>query len=506
MSSLTSFILLTFNLLTFVLTFSVLMLAVWQSPGSPIGRALNTFLSSLVLLNIAVIGMLVSELSPEIAPMIRVFMSHLALLAFALNILTAFGLVITAAGLTKQALHVIRRAGWMGLLLLQWPLWMGQLFDPTSSAQTMLEHYAPAGQLAAVTGIVYILLALWVGVRNRRRIGQPALLISLSILFVGQLLALLFAPLRALFLPSLLTSLVSGILGYSLVRLQLFNPLSMRTAQLAAVRDLSQAVTNHQDLQQVLNTVVEQAQALLNTGAAVLSLADNGGLLIAAQSGNIPQVTGSRLAAGEGLAGRVLQTQQPMGLANYRGWDGRAKVFADMPLYASMSVPLLDGEETLGVLTVHELESGRMYSERDRAVIEMLVSQATLGIVHARMHGEIGRWRAQANNSQHPALSNALGMILEHFLQGDSLRHHGLLLALSPDLPPLPLPVATVEKMVVDALEQVIDMATDGQTVQIGVYADGPAVLIDIRAAAPDSVMSFSDFGAESVRIRLEKK
>ena len=86
MSSLTSFILLTFNLLTFVLTFSVLMLAVWQSPGSPIGRALNTFLSSLVLLNIAVIGMLVSELSPEIAPMIRVFMSHLALLAFALNV------------------------------------------------------------------------------------------------------------------------------------------------------------------------------------------------------------------------------------------------------------------------------------------------------------------------------------------------------------------------------------------------------------------------------------
>ncbi len=520
MSPIASFFLLSINLLTFGLSFSVLMLAVWQNPGTPLGRALNTFLASLVLLNLTVIGVLVTQLlgnGGNGVSTANVVFSNLSLFAFSLSTLTAFALIVTAAGLMKQAFQVISRAGMVALLLLQWPLWNGNLFTVAPTTQNALQTYNDAGLVAAAFEVVYIVMGLTLAVRYRRRIGQPALLISTGIAFSAQFLALLFPFLRAISFPSLVASLVAGILGYSLVRLQLFNPLMMRTAQLAAVRDLSQAVTHHQELDRVLDTVAQQARVLLNTGAVVISLTDgvkDNGLVIAAQSGNITSVIGRRLAPGEGLAGRVLQTQQTMSLANYRAWDGRSPVFADLPLYASMSVPLIDDEETLGVLTIHELEPGRIYTERDRAVVEMLVSQATLGIIHARLHHEVDHWRQQtyppeANYQVVPdrrTPGGAFGDLVARLIDSEPATRFPLVINIPPGLPGLPLPVSSVQKMITEALDQVAERATGTDTLTVMFYADYDNLLVEVRCTPYDERSHTMDRSSDSVRIRLEKR
>jgi GAF domain-containing protein len=94
--------------------------------------------------------------------------------------------------------------------------------------------------------------------------------------------------------------------------------------------------------------------------------------------GGMPNLTGRQLPIGEGLAGRVFQTQQPISLANYHQWDGRSPVFDDPPLYAGLSVPLVTGEDTLGVLSVFELKAGRIFTERDRELLEALAIQAAV--------------------------------------------------------------------------------------------------------------------------------
>jgi GAF domain-containing protein len=102
--------------------------------------------------------------------------------------------------------------------------------------------------------------------------------------------------------------------------------------------------------------------------------------------GNVPTLTGRLLPIGEGLAGRVFQTQQPMSIANYHEWDGRSPLFDDPPLYAGMSVPLVAGEVALGVLSVFELKTGRVFTEQDREVLEALATQAAVCLRFAQLN------------------------------------------------------------------------------------------------------------------------
>ncbi len=537
MNPLAALLLLSVNLLTFILSLSVLMLALWQNPGTPTGRALNTFLGSLVFLNLTVVLVLVNELFLGASPSLTQIAGNASIIAFSLTTLTAFALIITAAGMMKQALQVISRAGIVYLVLMQWPLWNEQLFQSPSTAMNAMTAYAQAGLVGAAVNLAYVLLGLAAVWAYRRRV-EPALLISISVLFVGQGLTLLLSSLRVILFPSLLTSIVGSILGYSMVRLQLFNPLMMRTAQLAAVRDLSQAMTIQQDLQQVLRAVAKQTRLLLKTGIALILLVDEEGqLVVVAQDGGSIPLTGRKLAPGEGLAGRVLQTQQVMSLANYRTWEGRSEAFADQNFYASLSVPLIDGEDTVGVLNVHELEPGRIYSERDRAVVEMLVSQASLGITHARLHQEVAYWRehGQMTESAPPVIrfdergqliqaelralpfraqppqivanpnGNTVSELILKVLQDYPLKKRALSIQIAPGTVALSLPLPTLYKVIRGALDQVIERAAEDDRITIDAHPEDDALLIEV-SRYPNHTEHGQEYNqaADRVRIRLE--
>lgn len=537
MSPVASFVLLSINVLTFILSLSVLVLALWQNPGTPTGRALNTFLACLVFLNATVILRLVNELLFGSMSSIEVIATYLSVDAFALCSLTAFALVITAAGLMKQAFQVIARAGVVYFVLMQWPLWTGQLFTSLRQTGDVLAGYTQAGLVSAAVNLVYVGMGLIMAWLYRRRIGQSALLISITLLLVGQALTLLIAPLRVISFPSLLASIVSSILGYSLVRLELYNPLMMRTAQLSAVRDLSQAMARRQNLQAVLDAVAHQTRVLLNSGIALVLLVDyDDKLIVVAQNGGSKSLIGRKLAAGEGLAGRVLQTQQTMSIANYRAWDGRSPTFADQSFYASLSVPLIDGDDIVGVINVHELEAGRIYNERDRAVIEMLVSQATLGITHTRLHHAVSYWKARAHASDksvpppihfdehgkiieaeqvsaperpvielsedglHPDEQATVAELIAAVLHDSQVAQRTFVLQIDPNLPTLPIRMATLQKVLNGALGEVIERAEANNDVLISARADDAALMLEVaRTLHGERIQPF-----DSVRIRLE--
>ncbi len=501
MSPVASLIVLIINLLALILSFSALMLAAWQNPGTPFGRALSLFLAGLVLFNLAECGLQVTLLFSEIVPFVHTLMLSLVIFAFGYCTLTAFTLLATAAGLMKEAWQVINRAGVVALILLFWPLMNGELFSATSGGAELI-IYQPAGIVAAVTSSIYCVLTLAIGWRYRRRIEPRALLISISVFLLSEMLTLIVPLFRTIALPTLVTAVVSATIGYSLVKLRLFNPLSMHTAQLAAVRDLMQAVTQRQELPQMLNTVAIQARTLLNTGVAVITLIEDDQLLhVVAQDGNIAPHLGKTLYVGEGLAGRAFQTRQPMNVANYRAWDGRSAAFSNLPLYASLSVPIVDRDDALGVLTVHESEAGRIFGERERAVLEMLVVQASVGIVQVRLSQDLARWKAQAAAAQsvrsmprRTALldpdtvrysavtpAGAAGSLLATLLQKTSVPGYALMLDLAPNLPPLPIPAVAAQKILTGAVEQLLDDGAVGGTLRFTARGDGAALLIVIE-------------------------
>jgi GAF domain-containing protein len=140
------------------------------------------------------------------------------------------------------------------------------------------------------------------------------------------------------------------------------------------------------DLPQLLSTICQQARRLLKADLAViLTEARDGVLVISAQDGSVANLVGRTLSVGDGLSGRVFEMQQPIRLENYHLWEGRSPAFLDIPLHASIGVPLIYGNVVLGVLAVHQLEGGRLFSDRDQAVLELIAPQAAVAIANAQL-------------------------------------------------------------------------------------------------------------------------
>ena len=66
---------------------------------------------------------------------------------------------------------------------------------------------------------------------------------------------------------------------------------------------------------------------------------------------------GYRLQIGEGMAGRVAATGEPMVLADYSMWPERAPVYEGEPLEQMLSVPLKWQDRVRGVINLHRAKS-----------------------------------------------------------------------------------------------------------------------------------------------------
>src|SRR5204862_7378038 len=96
-----------------------------------------------------------------------------------------------------------------------------------------------------------------------------------------------------------------------------------------------------------------------------------------------------RRPLGAGLSGRAFLTKQTLRLHNYHAWEEQLPISADLPVHATISVPLLYDEEVIGVLTAGELKPGRLFSDREQAMLEMLAPQAAVALMNARLRQRI---------------------------------------------------------------------------------------------------------------------
>jgi putative methionine-R-sulfoxide reductase with GAF domain len=370
------------NLLALAVSLSVLMLALWHQAGDTIGWSVVQFLGAVALYNLTELLMLAGRLFAFPTILITVTI-NLTVMGFALCLLSTFALVVSLAGMMKQAFQVFARTGFVIFILIQWPLWTGGFFEGEGFPYQM-EAYSPVGIVAAVVGLVYIALtfgAIWV---YRRRIGQTAILAGILLLLVSQTLTLFSSALREVGLPALVSALLSAVLGYSLIRMRLFSPLALQVAQVGAVREIMRALVGSQDLADILKIIARQARQVLNVDVAfILTPAEDETLVITVQDGGVVNFIERRLPIGEGLNGRVFETRQPMRVESYSAWDGRSAQFADMPLKASLSVPLAYDGNVLGVISVHKLETGRLFNDRDQLALETLATHAALAIANA---------------------------------------------------------------------------------------------------------------------------
>ena len=139
----------------------------------------------------------------------------------------------------------------------------------------------------------------------------------------------------------------------------------------------------------LLQSIVEWAVELLRADAGEIYLWDQTReeLRLSIGYGFVEVYSGVILKPGEGLAGRVIQSGEPMIVADYLSWEGRSAVFKSHPPFITvLAVPMRWQEQPVGVLTIDADRRQRTFNQDDIRLGAIFANLAAVAIENARLY------------------------------------------------------------------------------------------------------------------------
>ena len=164
--------------------------------------------------------------------------------------------------------------------------------------------------------------------------------------------------------------------------------LCRRAEELAALQSTVLDITGHHDLPILLQTIVERAARLLGAPAGGMYLCDpEKQEARCVVSYNTPHdYTGTVLKYGEGAAGIVAQTGEPLIVDDYRTWQGRATVFEEKrPFMAVLTVPMIWQGRVTGVIHVLDDTASRRFTQTDQELLTLFANHAAIAVENTRL-------------------------------------------------------------------------------------------------------------------------
>jgi len=177
---------------------------------------------------------------------------------------------------------------------------------------------------------------------------------------------------------------------------RLFRETKQRFEETMALYQTSLDITAQLEMSKLLKSIVERAVTLLGAGSGGIYLyePEQGELRLAISYAYADRYIGVTLKPGEGMAGKVFQTGEPLIVDDYRTWEGRAPVYeADQPFTAVLEVPLKWQDRIIGVLAIDASAKKRTFNQDDLWLATLFANQAAVAIENARIY-EAERKRA----------------------------------------------------------------------------------------------------------------
>jgi PAS domain S-box-containing protein/putative nucleotidyltransferase with HDIG domain len=185
----------------------------------------------------------------------------------------------------------------------------------------------------------------------------------------------------------------TGQASLALQNARLFEQTKRGFKEFAALYEISKALSANNDLEALLKEIVEHATSLLNANTGAMYLYDQASESLKIVVSTTPFILiGTTLRLGEGVAGRVAQTRQPMRLEHYSSWEGRSSKYEGLIFNAILEVPILFGGSLIGVLNVAEMgDSSRIFTESDERLLSLFAAQAAGALHSARLFEQTER-------------------------------------------------------------------------------------------------------------------
>jgi len=149
--------------------------------------------------------------------------------------------------------------------------------------------------------------------------------------------------------------------------------------------------------EELLRSLTETARRLFGAAACSLALLtdDDSELLYTVAAGEgARDVTGMRIPAGQGIAGWVVQSGQPIAISDVASDPRFARRAAEQTGYvprAILAVPVQTEHRMLGVISLLDRDARRPGAEQDMALLSLFADQAALALASVEAFGALGR-------------------------------------------------------------------------------------------------------------------
>ena len=130
--------------------------------------------------------------------------------------------------------------------------------------------------------------------------------------------------------------------------------LGWRAEALAALHQTALDLAAQRDLTELLRAIAARAVNLLQAEGSSFWVYQpaTDDIKLALSYSLKPDLTGLIFQRGEGLAGKVLEVGHPMVVADYSQWEERSRQYDSIHFGAMISVPVVWGDQPMGVLNV----------------------------------------------------------------------------------------------------------------------------------------------------------
>ncbi len=165
-------------------------------------------------------------------------------------------------------------------------------------------------------------------------------------------------------------------------------------AYLAALHETSLAIMRAGlDPEDTLQVIVQRAMDLVGAAYGWLYVVDSerDDIVALVAAGRYRKFLGHRMKRGEGLAGKVWATGQPLVVDHYASWPGRSPDFDTDPAGPTMGVPLKSGDEVIGVLGLAREPSAAPFTQEEIEQFTVFARLASIAVDNARLYGAVQR-------------------------------------------------------------------------------------------------------------------
>ncbi len=157
-------------------------------------------------------------------------------------------------------------------------------------------------------------------------------------------------------------------------------------AELSALHETALLLIDELDPQKLLERIAVQAGELVGTQDTYVYQREGENLRVAVGTGAFAENVGQRVDKGDGLAGRVWETAQPLKVDDYMTWEGRLSRYAEDDFHAVVGVPLRSRTEVVGVLGLAHTDPGRSFGPDEIALLSRFAHLASLALESARLY------------------------------------------------------------------------------------------------------------------------